>query len=378
MVKGSRSGFFSFLMGLILVGNLVACSNSGSASPTKAGDKPVGPDGASKPTNPKCQFAEVDMPGDLSSYFPEGIDPDAQGAYRNYDCKTIAVAFAKYEQRFVVARFNGTKLDETFGENGIQRFEFLKAQAWMIGKIRFVEMPDQIAMVGSALNKTTAGFAVGVFNLQGQFQDNFFYKGAGYVNVYSEPATGTSCTRFSLTIKGMTVVKDQLQVSGIFNTVCWNENAFVTRTINTKFPDVSDLKKEIPKTCQDYNYTSPGAVNSEAHEFYASKDCSSIRVSYHYVGWGLQDPSWSEEIYIQTNGKCSTSKRFGYSCFYYENGFLARESVDKFWQSKKTYLSVVKNRDGLCGVSGTGRSTYMVESSYVPTDSKFYRSCRYF
>ena len=286
--KNILVNFWTTLILVFVAQSTISCSSSSSGGNSATGKVEGANDPESQaprgPANKRCEFKVTSMPADLNSYIPSGVEEETQAAFQNYDCKIIAVAFSKTQAKFVVARYADAKLDDSFGNHGVEIHEFLKNEYWVVGKLYFVEMPDKILMVGAAKDKDSAGFAVAAFDFDGNFRKDDFYNGAGYVNVYRRPRSGTSCTRFSLDISAITPLKDQIKVDGLFSTICSNEEKPVSRVIGTKFPDLVDLKKEIPVKCAHLNYHTSGAINNEAHQFVVSKDCKKINVEYDFLG----------------------------------------------------------------------------------------------
>ncbi len=361
------------LLSLVLV---TACtSNSGTDKPLDP-NRPQAPGEESRPDvggPADCKVSEVKVPDDINQYLPEGVDPDARGGFHTPDCKTVIVGFSKTRQRFVVLRLADGKLDTTYGNQGSKIVDFLKQRSWIYGKLRFFREGNLVFMAAAAGTDKAAGFALGSFDLSGEFIQDSFNQGAAYADIWRAPISGSWCSDNSLKISKVNQMNSlQVGIDGLFS-YCGREAVAVSKIMNIRFPEVVDLKKEIPKTCGDFNYSSI-AHNGEVHEFKATPDCRSITVVYR----NLYPPYPTEQIRITTDGKCLRSDRYSYSCFYYENDYLVREYVNSFWQNGKSYLKVVKDGKNLCQTSGASFDKVMVESQYPPTDPKFYSHCNYY
>jgi hypothetical protein len=356
---------------------ITACtSNSGSDNQPDP-NHPQAPGEEGRPdtgSQTDCKFGEVKVPADINQYLPEGVDPEVQGGFQTPECKTVIVGFSKTRQRFVMLRLVDGKLDTTFGNEGSKIIDFLKQRSWIYGKLKFFREGELVFMVGAAGSDRSSGFALGSFDLSGEFIQKSFNQGAAYVDVWRAPLSGSWCNQFSLEVSKVNrMTPMQVGIEGLFH-YCGNEAVPVSKVMNIRFPEVTDLKKAIPSSCGDFNYRG-GAIDGSVHEFKASADCRSITVNYH----SLYPPYPTETIRISTDGKCLKSDRYSYSCFYYENDYLVREYVNLYWQNGKSYLKVVKDHPYLCQVSGSSHDDgVMVESPYPPTDPKFYSQCNYY
>jgi hypothetical protein len=352
---------------------LLAASFMAACSATTSGGNNAGqPDDKTKP-NPTpvgYAFKTVDVPADMKALLPEGMYKAV--AYQAPSGKTVSIAFSDKQSAIVVARYANGVLDASFGTNGSSRFEFMTTHV-AVGDPKLAAVNDLIVMAGTVANSNSIGFYAALFDLEGNFKKDAYKQGSAWSAVWIKPNSGVYCSKRYLETTGIKVNGTEVDVHGKYSTICSDTVTDVIRRFNTVKPELTHLQATIPASCENYNYKSPGAVNSQSHKL-VQTGCSSIDFEFVTLGWSSAQ---TETFSFTTDGKCFDSKRFGRSCFVYENGYLTRVFVDTAWRLKKEYFAVVKATGSLCGVSGPSE-TYFVASYYPPTDPMFRQDCRYY